>query len=270
MKSLARVGWLLFLILAARTAAAQTTASPPDLKPSAPGQGQPFTNSLGMRFVPVPGTAASFSVWDTRVQDYQAFANATDRQWAKPSFVPSQDHPAVIVSWVDAQAFCIWLTEKERKEERLKSNESYRLPSDAEWSAAVGLGAEAGATPQEKSLKIPNRYLQWPPPSGAGNYDASLHVDNFEYTSPVGSFAANQFGLFDMGGNVWQWCEDEYSPGDGYRVLRGASWDSYDGWWKAQTPLQQVLLSSSRNIRAPASFATSIGFRVVLERALAP
>jgi formylglycine-generating enzyme required for sulfatase activity len=267
MKCLARVGWLLVLILAARTCSAQTAASPTGVELPASGRGHPLTNSLGMKFVPVPGTAVSFSIWDTRVQDYQAFTDATGRQWKKPDFVQRQDHPAVGISWMDAQAFCVWLTEKERKEQRLKSNESYRLPTDAEWSVAVGLGAETGITPKEKSLGLSNQYpwgQKWPPPSGAGNYDSSLHVDNFEYTSPVGSFGANQFGLFDMGGNVWQWCEDEYSPGDGIRVLRGASWESYDSWWKARTPLQEVLLSSSRNIREPASFATMFGFRVVL------
>ena len=265
MKCLARVGWLLVLILAARTSSAQT--SPTGVKLPASGPGHALTNSLGMKFVPVPGTAVSFSVWGTRVQDYQAFTDATSRKWEKPIFAQSQDHPAVLISWMDAQAFCGWLTEKERKEQRLKSNERYRLPTDAEWSVAVGLGTESGTTPEEKSLQITNQYpwgQKWPPPSGAGNYDASLHVDNFEYTSPVGSFAANPFGLFDMGGNVWQWCEDEYSPGGGFRVLRGGSWDSYNGWWKARTPLQQVLLSSSRNPREPASFATIFGFRVVL------
>jgi formylglycine-generating enzyme required for sulfatase activity len=267
MKCLTGVGWLLVLILAARTSSAQTAASPTGAKLPASGRGHALTNSLGMKFVPVPGTAVSFSVWDTRVQDYQAFTDATSLKWEKPDLAESQDYPAVRMTWMDAQAFCGWLTEKERKEQRLKSNERYRLPTDAEWSVAVGLGTESGATPEEKSLKVTNQYpwgQKWPPPYGAGNYDADLHVDAFDRTSPVGSFAANQFGLFDMGGNVWQWCEDEYSPGDGIRVLRGGAWDSYNGWWKARTPLKVVLLSSSRNIREPASFATIIGFRVVL------
>jgi formylglycine-generating enzyme required for sulfatase activity len=257
----------MILFIAATTGYAQTAGSPAGLKVSESRQTQPFTNSLGMRFVSVPGTSVFFSVWDTRAQDYQAFAEATSRNWEKPSLAESLNHPAVRVSWLDAQAFCVWLTEKEQNEQKLKSNKRYRLPSDAEWSMAVGLIAESGATPEEKSLRNTNQYpwgQVWPPPYGAGNYDASLHADDFERTSPVGSFAANQFGLFDMGGNVWQWCEDEYSPGSGFRVLRGAAWDSYNGWWKAQTPLRSVLLSSSRNIREPASVATIIGFRVVL------
>ncbi|HEY3856751.1 MAG TPA: SUMF1/EgtB/PvdO family nonheme iron enzyme [Verrucomicrobiae bacterium] len=267
MKCLALKVWLLILILAAGTSLAQTADSLKGVWSLASGRGHALTNSLGMKFVPVPGTAVSFSVWDTRVQDYQAFTDTTSRKWEKPTLAEGQDHPAVRISWMDAQDFCGWLTEKEQKEGRLKSNERYRLPTDAEWSMAADLGMESGTTPEEKSLQTTNQYpwgQKWPPSSNAGNYDASLHVDSFERTSPVGSFAANQFGLFDMGGNVWQWCENEYSPGDGFRVLRGAAWDSYNSWWKVQTPLEEVLLSSSRNIREPASFATIIGFRVVL------
>ncbi len=183
----------------------------------------PFVNSLGMKFVPVPGTKVLFGVWETRVRDYNTFVNETKRVWDKPNFEQTPDDPAVNVSWEDAKAFCAWLSQKEGRQ--------YRLPTDQEWDAAVG------------NAKYPWGEA-WPPPQGAGNYGVSN--DGFSKTSPVGSFAANAFGLFDMGGNAWEWCEDWYRasmhtaeakrewPGlsdDGggqrYRVLRGGSW-AYD------------------------------------------
>ena len=101
---------------------------------------KPWENSLGMKFVPVPGTNLLFSIWLTRVEDYKVFAKETKRSWPKPEFEQGPTHPAVHVSWVDAKAFCRWLTEKERAEGRLKKGQEYRLPTDAEWSMAVGLG----------------------------------------------------------------------------------------------------------------------------------
>ena len=95
---------------------------------------------------------------------------------------------------------------------------------------------------------------EWPPTRGVGNYGQSLKVDDYEYTSPVGSFAANQFGLYDMGGNVWQWCEDFYSGNSGNRVLRGASWSYVTAC---------NLLSSCRDDQAPDYRGGNFGFRPV-------
>ena len=218
-----------------------------------------WTNSLGMVFVPVPGTAVQFSIWDTRVQDYQAFATATGRAWEKPAFEQGPTHPAVMVSWNDAKAFCVWLTEKDRHAGTLNAVQEYRLPTDLEWSTAVGLPKETGSTPRERNEKIADVFpwgTQWPPPRGVGNY--CTRSDDFDHTSPVGSFAANRFGLCDMGGNVWQWCEDLIDGQSGTRVLRGSAWHG---------SVRRLLLSSCRCNHDPDIRLDRLGFRCVLTSA---
>ena len=224
-----------------------------------------FVNTLGMKFVPVPGTEVQFCIWETRVKDYAAYAAANagvDESWKNfgiAGFKQADTHPVVRVSWEDANAFCAWLTKKELAEGKIKAGQKYRLPTDAEWSVAVGLGQEKGKTPNEKSRGIKDVYpwgKEWPPPKEAGNYSKILNVDNFEYTSPVGSFAVNKLGLHDMGGNVYEWCEDKYSPTSTGRVLRGASW-SYFGF-------PDLLLSSYRSYNSPDYRLYYIGFRCVL------
>jgi hypothetical protein len=219
------------------------------------------TNSLGMRFVAVPGTEVLFSIWETRRQDYEAYANAAggvDGEWRSAGFTQSANHPVVKVSWEDAQKFAAWLTEKERREGQLTAQQSYRLPTDVEWSRAVGLASETGATPKARDGGVKDVFpwgTEWPPPFGSGNYDASLETDPVEKTGAVGSFSPNDFGIFDLGGNVWEWCEDYYDGSSGARVLRGASFDDRD---------RDSLLSSYRR-DIPADIRIDIlGFRLVL------
>ena len=231
----------------------------------------PFVNSLGMKFAPVPITGGPtegrhilFSVWDTRVQDYEIFANETRHGWAKPDFVQAPAHPAVGLSWDDAQLFCQWLTAREQAAGRLPADWKYRLPSDHEWSCAVGIAPREKATmlPAEKNGKITDAFpwgFQWPPPLGAGNYSGSLGVDKYPNTSPVGSFSPNRFGLRDLGGNVWQWCEDFYIDQDQKdRVLRGCSWYHNE---------REQLLSSYRGKASPSHYAHDVGFRCVVDAA---
>ena len=249
------------------------------LKRPYPKLDQPWTNTLGMIFVPVAGTKVLFSVWDVRVQDYAAYAAASsgvDGSWQNVEYksVRVSDgptHPVTKVSWDDTKAFCKWLTEKDRAAGSMAGDQSYRLPTDAEWSAAVGLEGESSGTPKDKDAKIKDVYpwgTDWPPPNGAGNYadrtakarfaDRKVidgYDDGFATTSPVGSFKANKHGLFDMGGNVWQWCEDWYDGEHKSRVLRGGSWDLDD---------QGGLLSSFRNCSTPENRGSNVGFRCVL------
>jgi len=224
----------------------------------------PFKNSLGMKFVPVPGTDVLFSIWDTRVKDYAAFAaenvNA-GTEWKDPGFQQTSNHPVVNVSWDEAKAFCKWLTMKERGDGKIGKEQEYRLPTDEEWSVAVGAGKYPWGD-------------EWPPSIGAGNFDPSLGLDAYLNTSPCGNLTANRLGLYDIGGNVWQWCEDWYHAsinegslleripalkndggGHKYRVVRGGSWLSFD---------PGRLLSSCRFSYTPDKRDSSIGFRCVL------
>jgi hypothetical protein len=253
----------------------------------------PFVNTLGMKFVPVPivsgptaGQRVLFGVWDVRVQDYAVYAGTkkVDDSWTKQQRdgVPAGrelNHPVVGVSWEDAQAFCQWLTEKEQAEGKLPKGLQYRLPSDEEWSWAVGLPPELGTTPAEKSQKNSVDFpwgKDYPPTKKVGNYgDEAFHAkfpkdstdktkdqpwmkgydDGYATTSPVGSFPANAYGLYDMGGNVWQWCEDWYDASHKDRVLRGASWDFND---------RVNLLSSRRSHLIPGFRGHNLGFRCVV------
>ncbi len=254
---------------------------------------QPWQDSLGLKFVPVPGTEVLFCLWDTRVEDFRAFVesagyDATEgllslgkdgwqqrgATWKDPGFKQTPNDPVTGVSWDDAKAFCDWLTKREHASGALPEGMQYRLPTDQEWSAAAGLDSETGNTPQDKNSKT-KLYpwgATWPPPPQAGNYRGTEsrtgdeppkwiviegYNDGYPRTSPVGSFAANKYGLYDMGGNVWQWCEEWYNSENTYRVLRGASWVTYDPFF---------LVLSARDYITPDYRGTFIGFRCVLAK----
>jgi len=164
-----------------------------------------------------------------------------------PSSFNGDDRPVERVTWNDAKTFC----------EKLRSmtNKAYRLPSEAEWEYACR-GRTTGAY--------------------AGNLDAmAWYSDNSDSkTHPVGQKLANAFGLYDMHGNVWEWCEDFYHysyggkhgnpPTDGsawldggdssYRVIRGGAWGNESG----------IIRSASRKGEAPNERYYKYGIRVAI------
>jgi len=225
-----------------------------------PAPGQPFTNSLGMKFVPLGDI--QISVWETRVQDYEAFCRATGRHYEPADFHQTATDPVVKVSWFDAMAFCKWLTEREQDENLIEDRQAYRLPTDLEWSMAVGLINESGATPEIRDGKTKNEFpwgKQWPPPNGAGNYSAATGRRRGA-TMPVGTFKPNSLGLYDLGGNVWEWCLDTYKGGTSgtsrdWGVLRGGSW---------ATSNRLEMQSSYRNVIDRNDRDVIYGFRCVL------
>lgn len=244
---------------------------------------KPFVNSLGMKFVPVPitggptvGQTVLFSAWETRVRDYEEFTKDTGTDWPNAGFPQKDDHPAVNASWKNAVAFCEWLTEEERKKRRIGKDQRYRLPTDYEWSCAVGIGNEEDSNllPSAKNEKLSEVFpwgRDWPPPEGAGNYYGEEtkknpvpdfyakpidgYEDSFDRTAPVGSFEPNDYGLYDLGGNVYEWCEDWYSSEQKERVLRGSSW---------RRNIRGNLLSSHRTYAEPDYWSNNLGFRYVL------
>jgi hypothetical protein len=227
-------------------------------KSPGPAPGQPFTNSLGMKFVPLGDIR--ICVWETRVQDYAAFLQATGRRYEPTDFQQAANHPIVKVNWFDAIAFCKWLTEKERDENVIEERQAYRLPTDKEWSLAAGLQNEPGGTPQARDGKLKNEFpwgKQWPPPAGAGNYGS---LQKHGATSAVGSFKPNSLGVHDLGGNVWEWCADTYKGGTtptgrDWGVLRGGSW---------ATTNRLEMQSSYRNVIDRNDRDVIYGFRCVL------
>jgi hypothetical protein len=232
-----------------------------------PVPGQPWTNSLGMVFIRVGDVR--FSIWETRVKDYAVFCEKTGRSMPRPDFRQNEEHPVVLVNWHDAMSFCDWLTQKERGEGRLNDRQIYRLPRDNEWSFAVGLPIENGMTPERRDGLYHKIYpwgREWPPKGSVGNYaDQTLrkgfipgYTDGFQQTATVGSFAPSASGLYDLGGNVWEWCLEGYKGGTDphdWGVLRGGSYANSN-----RTEVE----SSYRNVVSRDDRDVIYGFRCVL------
>ncbi|MBN1384483.1 MAG: SUMF1/EgtB/PvdO family nonheme iron enzyme [Elusimicrobia bacterium] len=254
------------------------------------------TNTIGMEFIRIGDGNILFSKWPTRVKDFRKFVDETGYNaiggmatlksdwwqqrgttWKDPGFKQGPDYPIVGVTWHDANAFCDWLTRKEEKTGKLLLGQKYRLPTDLEWSRAVGLEHEDGTSPADRHMKIKGIYpwgTEWPPPDSAtncagreilrdGNWPEpwkdkpiKKHDDRYARTSPVGSFKPNKYGLYDMSGNVWEWCDDIFDKTKNTLVLRGGCWDDFQS---------EALLSSYRH-NSPANTRTgSVGFRCVLD-----
>ncbi|MEW6267217.1 MAG: formylglycine-generating enzyme family protein [Thermodesulfobacteriota bacterium] len=186
------------------------------------------------------------------------------RYWVNPGFSQGDDHPVTCVSWNDVQAFVRWLNDKEK-------TSVYRLPTESEWEYAARAGSGStwiwGESPNEACRyanvvdKASQRAYNWSP----------IHEcdDGYVNTAPVGRFQANAFGLHDITGNVWEWCQDWYgdyssglvtdprgAPSGEKRVLRGGSWDNDPRGTRV----------ANRTWDSPDFRCTLIGFRVARDK----
>lgn len=249
---------------------------------------QVVTNHLGMSFVKVDNLWVS--IYETRVQDFAAFVEATGykavderglwmrrhdkwervgESWRKLEFEQTPDHPVCGVNFGDAVAFCEWLTETEHASGQLPRDEEYRLPTDLEWSAMIGLHDETGEWPKDRDEKIKDRYIwgtDWPPTTKVGNLAGEEtgfgtvidgYNDGVVWTAPVGSFPPNKVGIYDLAGNVNEWIGDWYDESRVYRLVRGGSFmNGFMGRY----------LASERLLMAGRLRVVHIGFRVVRDR----
>ena len=197
--------------------------------------GDPMVNSVGMVLVPIP--AGQFQMDTPRSEQgrppgetqrlvqttkpfYLSAYEVTQRQYEQvmednPSYNEGANKPVEQVSWNDAVAFCDKLSDQE--------GVKYRLPTEAEWEYACRVGTTTA-------------YSFGDDPSQLGKY-AWYDANSSRTTHTVGEKTPNGWGLFDMHGNVWEWCQDRYSvhvnwsvvsdptgPASGrFRVLRGGS-----------------------------------------------
>ena len=173
------------------------------------------------------------------LEDSGKYEERSDRSWRNPGFANDGSHPAVCINWSDAKAYVDWLAKTTGK--------PYRLLTEAEWEYAARGRTEPGSYPpfyfgynENDMCRFANTADETARAQIPGiNWVVVPCSDGYAYTSPVGSFAANPFGLYDMHGNAWQWTEDCYhssykgAPADGsawlngdcrFRVLRGGSW----------------------------------------------
>lgn len=255
-------------------------------------QAQPWTNSLDMKFVPVPGTKVLFSIYETRRQEadvcIKESMEAIDVPWLDgesarrvehfnrslwnfqgedgvwtnfsykdPGWPVTPEHPIFFVSGIDAHRMCAWLTWKERQEGRLKPNQRYRLPTSAEWFAACG-GPDA-VTRSGNVAGLEAREGLWP--KNMPTFDTS---DPYPRSAPVGSFPVELHGLYDISGNVAEWVNDSAADPMNMKPmearqsfhLRGPAFS--DGMPAAvRYSHQRLILPGKRFVNA--------GFRMVLE-----
>ncbi|MEW6735609.1 MAG: formylglycine-generating enzyme family protein [Acidobacteriota bacterium] len=187
---------------------------------------------------------------------YETLAQYEEREfsWEDYASAGREKYPVVVVSWEDAMEYCKWLSSR--------TGHTYRLPTEAEWEYAARGGARSKVFPWGENIDI---------------YRANYAVDNsrssykepvLEFIRPVGTYKPNGYGLYDVIGNVWEWCYDWYAEGyyrnsppenpigpivGDYRVRRGGSWGN-------PSDLCRVTL---RQYVPPVFKSPNLGFRVV-------
>ena len=230
----------------------------------------------------VIGYAFGMGVYEVTVGEFREFVDATSRQitgctvydgawheradlgWSDVGYPQTATHPVACVSWRDALDYTSWLSHK--------TGQHYRLPSASEWEYAARAGSEA-PRPWSASTETACNSANVADLAAAQRYPGwKVHPcnDGYVYSAPVGSFAPNDFGLYDMLGNVFEWVADcwraDYrgAPTDGSPWLTGdcTQHDLRGGSWFTSP---QYVSVSARNRFEAGYRSNSVGFRLVRE-----
>jgi formylglycine-generating enzyme required for sulfatase activity len=196
-----------------------------------------------------------------------SFKYRADWNWRSPGFEQAENHPVVCVSYNDALAFIEWLNQE--------TGYLFRLPTEAEWEYVAHAGSRSVYPWGDDAVygcaraNVADRNA-WPgyEKSPFGRIDCN---DGYAFTAPVGSYAPNRFGIFDMSGNVWEWNADCYqksysgASNDGsafnapqcrLRVFRGSSWMNS----------AKSVRSSNRSKNGESDRLNTVGFRLALDQ----
>ncbi len=214
-----------------------------ELPPSLP-------SSDGSRVIPPGSLVFTPTAQPVPLDDFSAWWTWTPgASWNHPegpgSGIEGRDeHPVVQVSWDDAKAYAKWAGK--------------RLPTEAEWEMAARGGLSS--KPFVWGDEAPGANGRWQANLWQGPFPSrNIKADGFDRTAPVKSFSANDFGLYDMAGNVWEWCEDLFDPGrnPSERVQRGGSFLCNGDYCSRYRPESRVGCS-------PDTGASHVGFRCVM------
>jgi formylglycine-generating enzyme required for sulfatase activity/predicted Ser/Thr protein kinase len=189
---------------------------------------------------------------------------SSELNWNNVGYTQTATHPVACVSWRDAREYAAWLSHK--------TGQRYRLPSDSEWEYAARAGS-AARRPWDTTVEAACTAANVADQTAARQYPGwKVHPcsDGYIYSSPVGSFQPNEFGLYDMLGNVFEWVQDCWHPDYKGAPADGAAWLSGDcsqrdmrggSWFTAPS----LVSASARNRFEDTYRSNSVGFRLVRE-----
>lgn len=203
------------------------------------------------------------AIWVGRYEitnaQYERFDLSHDPKRYYEHIIDLPDQPVVMVSWEDANNYCGWLNR--HFQAQIPAGLFFRLPTESEWTACAKCG-------KDRTYPWGDN---WPPPNSfnyRGMEGSSFfynifhkekfirgHDDGFVVTAPVGNSGINEWGLYGIGGNVWEWSQDWFDSTKTARAVRGAGWNNHE---------RALIAVSNRTDGLPEKCNVMIGFRVVL------